>query len=178
VEDLSLHILDIAENSIRAEAKTIEICLSRDRENDLLLIDVRDDGKGMDAEALGRVRNPFFTTKRKKTGLGIPFLAQAAEQTGGSIEVSSATGVGTHIRASFRWSHVDRPAIGNLVQTMMTLIAGHSDLDFCYEEHDGERFFRLDTREIKQDLDDVPLNDPAVLQAVDRLLREGIRMKG
>jgi len=175
VEDISLHILDIVENSIRAEAKSVEIMLAKDDEHDLLRIEISDDGKGMGPETLEKVRDPFFTTKRKKTGLGIPLLAQAAEQTGGKLTVDSAPEKGTRVSVTFRWSHIDRPAIGSMADTLLTLIAGHPDRDFVYEERDGERVFRFDTREIKDDLGDVPIASPAVIDAIRDLLVNNIR---
>ncbi len=177
VEDLSLHILDIAENSVRADAKTIEITITRERERDLLRVEVIDDGRGMDAATLERVRDPFFTTKHKKTGLGIPLLLQAAEQTGGKLTVDSAPGRGTRVLATFGWSNVDRPAIGNMADTLMTLIAGHPEIDVIYNERDGGRSFRFNTREIKHELDDVPINSQEALTAVRELLQGAIQFK-
>jgi anti-sigma regulatory factor (Ser/Thr protein kinase) len=177
VEDVSLHILDIAENSIRADAKCIKIVISRDVKNDLLQVEVIDDGKGMDAETLARVRDPFFTTKQKKTGLGIPLLAHAAEQTGGKLVIESSPEAGTRVVVTFGWGHVDRPAIGSMADTLITLIAGHSDRDYIYEEWEGERSFHFDTREIKADLDGVPINDPSALEAIKGLLQKEIKLK-
>jgi anti-sigma regulatory factor (Ser/Thr protein kinase) len=175
LEDISLHILDIVENSIRADSKSIEIILSIDAGHDFLRVDINDDGKGMDSETLAKVRDPFFTTKGKKTGLGIPLLAQAAEQTGGKFIIDSVPGKGTRMSVVFRWSHVDRPAIGSMTDTLMTLIAGHPERDFVYEERDGDRVFRFDTSEIKSDLDGVPIAAPAALDAIRDLLKENIR---
>jgi len=174
VEDISLHILDIVENSIRADAKNVEIVLSRDAGHDLLRIEINDDGKGMGPETLAKVRDPFFTTKRKKTGLGIPLLAKAAEQSGGQLIVDSVPEKGTRISVVFRWSHIDRPAIGSMTDTLLALIAGHPDRDFVYEERDGGRVFRFDTREIKDDLDGVPIASPAVIDAIRDLLVKNI----
>jgi anti-sigma regulatory factor (Ser/Thr protein kinase) len=176
VEDISLHILDIAENSVRADAKTIEIVITRDTGQDLLHVGVIDDGRGMDAGTLARVRDPFFTTKHKKTGLGIPLLAQAAEQTGGKVTIESAPGEGTRVLVTFGWSHVDRPAIGNMTDTLIALIAGHPDREYIYEEREGDRFFRFDTREIKAELDGVPITEPAALTAIRNMLKENIRI--
>jgi anti-sigma regulatory factor (Ser/Thr protein kinase) len=176
MEDLSLHILDIAENSIRADAAHIRIAVTRDNDQGLLLIEVSDDGKGMDEATLSHVCDPFFTTKHKKTGLGIPLLTQAAEQAGGGVSVESAPGKGTRVVATFRWSHLDRPPIGNIGETLMTLIAGHPDRDYIYEEREGPLTFRFSTEELRRDLDEVPLSDPAVLQAVRDLLQENIRI--
>jgi len=176
VEEISLHILDIAENSLRAGAKNVEILVARDRAQDLLKIDVRDDGNGMDAETLARVRNPFFTTKHKKTGLGIPLLAQAAEQAGGGLTIDSAPGSGTRVTVTFQWSHIDRPKMGAMADTLLTIIAGHPELDMVYEELVDGDLFRLDTREIKNELDDVPINSPAVLEALRGMLKDGMRI--
>ena len=177
MEDISLHVLDIAENSIRADAKTVEIVITRNAEQDLLCVEVIDDGRGMDAETLARVRDPFFTTKHKKTGLGIPFLAQAAELTGGQVAVDSSEGKGTRVTATFRWAHVDRPPVGRMADTILTLIAGHPERDYIYEEREGERVFRFDTREIKSDLENVPINTPAVLDAIRSMLKEQIKFE-
>jgi hypothetical protein len=177
VDDISLHILDISENSIRASATRIEIILTRDVKSDLFRVEIIDDGRGMDPETLARIRDPFFTTKGKKTGLGIPLLAQVAEQTGGSTRIDSAPGKGTRVSVSFKWSHVDRPAIGNMVDTLITLIAGHPDLDYVYEEQEDGRVFRFDTREIKNDLEDVPINTPEALTAIRVMLKEQIKFE-
>lgn len=177
MEDISLHILDIAENSVRADAKKIEITITRDEKNDLLRVEVIDDGRGMDSRTLARIRDPFFTTKRKKTGLGIPLLSQTAEQSGGKVTVDSSPGKGTKVVATFGWSHVDRPAIGNMTETLMTLIMGHPELEVVFTERNGDRVFRFDTREIKDELEDVPISTPEALSAVRDLLQEEIRLK-
>lgn len=175
MEDVSLHILDIAENSVRADATKIEIIIARDREHDLLRVEVIDNGKGMDPETLARARDPFFTTKKKKTGLGIPLLAQAVERSGGALIIDSAPGSGTRISATFRWGHVDRPAIGSMMDTLMTLLAGHPDIDIAYEERDGDRVFRFDAREMKCELEDVPINTPAVLDIIRGILQKQMK---
>jgi anti-sigma regulatory factor (Ser/Thr protein kinase) len=177
LEDISLHILDIAENSIRADAKCITIIVVRDEKSDLLRVEVIDDGKGMDAETLARVQDPFFTTKHKKTGLGIPLLTQAAEQSGGTLVIESGPGAGTKVLATFGLSHMDRPAIGNMTETLITLIAGHADRDYIYEERDEGHIFRFDTQEIKSELEGVPINEPAALAAIRGMLQDEIKLK-
>ncbi len=177
MDDISLHILDISENSIRAQATRIEIILTRDVRNDLFRVEIIDDGRGMDAETLARIRDPFFTTKGKKTGLGIPLLAQAAEQTGGSVRIDSAPGKGTRVSVSFKWSHVDRPAIGSMADTVLTLIAGHPDLDYVYEEREDGKVFRFDSREIKNELEGVPINTPEALTAIRGMFNEQIKFE-
>lgn len=177
MDDISLHILDIAENSVRADAKRIEIIIVQDPEKDLLRIEVNDDGRGMDQETLAKVQDPFFSTKNKKTGLGIPLLTQAAEQAGGTLTVDSAPGRGTRVSVTFTWSHVDRPAIGSMADTVLTLIAGHPEIDVLYEIRDKDRVFRLDTREFRKELEDVPINAPAVLGVIRGMLKEQIQFE-
>jgi signal transduction histidine kinase len=134
MEDLSLHILDIVENSLRANARNIEVRLIEDQKKDKLVLEVTDDGEGMDEETLRQSVNPFFTTKEgKKIGLGLPFLAQSAEEAGGKLEVDSARGRGTRVVATFRLSHIDRKPLGNLEQTLRCLKATHPDVNLRFE---------------------------------------------
>ena len=130
----------------------------------------------MDAETLAQVRNPFFSTKKKKTGLGIPLLAQAAEQAGGGLTIDSSSGSGTRVMVTFQWSNIDRPTMGAMADTLLTIIAGHPELDLVYEEQVDGEVFRLDTREIKSELDDVPINSSAVLEALRGMLKDGMRI--
>jgi len=134
MEDLSLHILDIVENSIRAKAKNIEIKLTQNETQDTLLLEVADDGEGMDEEAVMRSRDPFYTTKAgKKVGLGLSFLAQSAEEADGTLEIESAKGRGTKVTATFRLSHIDRKPLGNFEETLKCLKATHPEVNFRFE---------------------------------------------
>lgn len=172
MEDISLHILDIAENALRAHAGRIEIVIGSDTRNDLLTVEISDDGAGMDPGTLAKVRDPFFTTKKKKTGLGIPLVAQAAELAEGRFSIESAPGKGTRVTAVFRLSHIDRPAVGDMAGTVLTLIAGHPEVDIVYEERRDGAVSRLDTTEIKRELEGVPINEPAVLAAIRTILQK------
>jgi len=148
MEDLSLHILDIAENSINGAAKTIEIIIDEDREKDLLTIEIKDDGKGMDQKTLKKALDPFFTTRKtRKVGLGLSLLAQAAEQSGGKMELNSIPRLGTTVRATFRMSHPDCKPMGDINETMRMLVAGHPEINFVYEHHKDNSIYRFDTRE-------------------------------
>jgi len=150
VQDLSLHILDIAENSTRAEAKLVEILIVEDEEGDMLKVKIRDDGKGMRGEALRRVADPFYTTKSgRRVGLGLALLAQAAREAEGHFEVTSEPGTGTEIKAVFRYSHPDRKPLGDLAATVETLVAGNPGVDFVYEHRKGMEGTRFDTRKIR-----------------------------
>lgn len=148
MEDLSLHILDIAENSIIASAKRIEIRIEEDEAKDLLTIEIKDDGKGMDKQTLKKVLDPFFTTRTtRRVGLGLSLLAQAARETDGNLELDSRNGEGTTVRASFRFSHPDRKPVGDILETIRTLVVGHPEIDFLYEHKKNDSIYRFDTRE-------------------------------
>jgi signal transduction histidine kinase len=148
MEDLSLHILDIAENSISASAKRIEIRIDEDQAKDLLTIEIKDDGKGMNEHALQKALDPFFTTRKtRNVGLGLSLLAQAARQSDGKIELSSAPGKGTTVKATFRLSHLDCKPIGDINETIRVLVAGNPGIDFLYEHKKNNSSYCFDTRE-------------------------------
>jgi signal transduction histidine kinase len=148
MEDLSLHILDIAENSISGSAKRIEIRIEEDPGSDMLTIEIKDDGKGMDEQTLQKALDPFFTTRTtRRVGLGLPLLAQAARQTDGKIELDSKPGHGTTVKATFSLSHLDRQPMGDIQETIRTLVAGHPEIDFLYEHKTNDSIYRFDTRE-------------------------------
>lgn len=148
MEDLSLHILDIAENSIAAAARTIEIIIDEDRDKDLLTIEIKDDGKGMDQKTVKKALDPFFTTRKtRRVGLGLSFLAQAAEESGGEIELKSIPNEGTTTRATFCLSHPDCKPLGDINETIRTLIISHPEINFVFEHHKDNTIYRFDTRE-------------------------------
>lgn len=150
MEDLSLHVLDIVENSIRAKASTIEIRVVEDTPKDLLTIEIIDNGQGMDEETLKKILDPFFTTRTtRRVGLGLPLLSQAARESGGDIEMESKIGRGTRVKATFGYSHIDRKPLGNIEMTLTTLIVGNPEVDFVYEHKTDESVYRLDTKEIR-----------------------------
>ena len=151
MEDLSLHVLDIAENAVRASAKRIEIMVVEDKEKDLLTIEIKDDGQGMDETKLKKAIRPFYTTKsRGRIGLGLSLLVQSVREGGGGLVVNSIPGKGTQIKASFRYTHPDRKPLGDMAQTMLTLIAGYPQLDFVYEHRVDNSVYRLNSREMKK----------------------------
>ena len=151
MEDLSLHILDIVENSTRSEAKLVEISVVEDVEHDLLTLEITDDGTGMDPEECERSADPFFTTKAgRRIGLGLALLAQAAREADGDFEVSSRPHAGTRVRATFRYGHPDRKPLGDMSASLQALVAGHPEVDFIYEHTGGQETTRLDTREIRR----------------------------
>lgn len=173
MEDISLHILDIAENSVRAGARQIDLEITVDTASDRLSLLIADDGSGMNPGQLSRATDPFFTSKSgKKTGMGLPLLDEAARLSEGSMKVESSPGAGTRVRATFRLSHIDRKPMGRIADTMVALIAGYPDADFTLTVvGDGIRF-NFSTREIKKKFKDLKINSPAVLSFIRRLVDE------
>jgi hypothetical protein len=176
MQDLSLHILDVAENGIIAGANLILISVTEDLEKDTLEVLVEDNGKGMDAEFLARVLDPFVTTRTtRKVGLGLSLLQQSARDAEGDLYLESRPGVGTRARVTMRHGHIDRKPLGNMVQTIITLIEGNPDTDFVYRHTKDGRTYSLDTREIRAGLEEIPLNTPSVVALLKENLEEGRR---
>ena len=174
--DLSQHILDIAENGVKAGATLLHITIEENFTADTLRIVVQDNGSGMDAATLEKVTDPWFTTRTtRNVGLGIPFFKQAAEMCGGSFAITSEPGVGTSTAATFQHSHIDRPPLGDLGGTLLCMIVGFVGVDVLYQHCVDARNFSLDTREIRAILgDDIPFSDPDVLAFLNESLQEGL----
>ena len=174
--ELSLNVLDVAENSTHAGAKLVEISVITEPSLDRITIIIKDDGCGMSKEKLESVTDPFFTTRKtRKVGLGVPFFKEAAESTGGSFRIESEPGVGTVVTAVFGYSHIDRMPLGDMVSTIQTLIICHSEIDFIYRYQYGDKNFTLDTREFREVLGDVPLSAPEVSSYIKDYLTENTR---
>jgi hypothetical protein len=172
MQDISLHILDIAENSVAARASKIEIRLTEDKKRDLLSVEVIDNGMGMDEETRRRALDPFFTSKKvRRFGLGLSLLAESARAANGRLSIASHKGKGTKIRADFQHSHIDRKPLGDLGQTLITLVMGNPEIDFVYVHKKDGRAFRFDTRRMRARLGGIPLASPEGI----RLLREDLK---
>jgi hypothetical protein len=176
VEDLSLHILDIVENSLAAGARRVEIRIEEDLKADRMTIEISDDGSGMNEEMVKQALDPFFTTKTtRRVGLGLPLLAEACRMSNGKLALESLPGKGTTVRATFQHSHIDRKPLGNMGDTLITLIVGHPEVDLLYEHRKEDAEFSLDTREIKGELGDVPLNAPQIVRALRECIFSGLQ---
>ncbi len=162
--ELSLNILDIAQNSVSAKATRIEIKVNESRTENLMLIEIVDNGCGMSEETLKAVQDPFYTSRTtRKVGLGIPFFKLAAELTGGSFELKSELGKGTTVQARFVHDSIDRPPLGDMRETMITLIKCNPELNFIYEHRVDEKKFILDMEEIRSVLRGISPDEPEVL---------------
>ncbi|MCE5344330.1 MAG: ATP-binding protein [Eubacteriales bacterium] len=165
MRDLSMHVLDIAQNSVKAHAKTVSISFTVD-ERDRLTIVFTDDGDGMAPQLLAHVTDPFTTTRTtRKVGLGIPLLLENAERTGGGVTIQSALGAGTTLTAVFDLRHIDCPSMGNMCDTLLTLVLLNPQTPaFVFTARGRGLEADFDTREVQRALDGVPLNNPDVIQ--------------
>ena len=175
MRELSLHILDIAQNSIKAEAECLRIVVIEDIEADKLTIKIKDDGTGMDSDTVKKVIDPFYTTRTtRKVGLGIPLFKTSAEACDGFFEIKSQLGVGTEITAVFRHSHIDRVPLGNMPETIVTIINAGDKMDLVYTHTYNQQSFTLNTKEIKKLLDGVSINNLDVITWLREYISEGL----
>lgn len=175
MKELSLHILDIVQNSICAKATLIEIEIVESRVEDRYKISIKDNGHGMTSEQALRALDPFFTTRTtRRVGLGLSLLKAAAERCEGQLTIISTPEEGCEVIAEFKRSHWDRAPLGDMSETMMTLIASNPEMDFVYTHRVDNRKYHLDTREIRQVLEELPLNHPPVLLHIRQDIVDGL----
>ena len=173
MKELSLHILDIMQNSIAAGANLVELTVTEDTGEDILRFTVSDNGCGMSPEMIQRVTDPFTTSRKtRKVGMGIPLLKLAAENTGGAVELSSEVGKGTVISATFGYSHIDRQPLGNMAETILGIVTSYEETDFVYIHRVNDKEYKFDTREIKTVLGGVSLKEPDVTMWLKGYLEE------
>jgi hypothetical protein len=174
MRELSLHILDIVQNSIAAKAKNIGIHILESKRDDYLLITIRDDGKGMSQDQIEKVMDPFFTSRTtRRVGLGMPMLKATAQACEGDVTVESEVGRGTEIRAEFKMSHIDLPPLGDMASTLVTLILGSQNINFVYDHSTDTNAFSFTTAEMKEALGDLSFGHPEVLKWLQGFLAEG-----
>ena len=173
MRELSLNVLDIAQNSLSAGATLVEITVTEDTAADQLTIVIKDNGRGMTGEQVRRVSDPFYTTRTtRKVGMGIPLFRMAAEMAGGGLEIRSEPGKGTCVQADFTLSHIDRMPLGDMTGTISALIRLNPTVDFSYRHQRDGREAVLDTRQLRQVLEGVPLDTPDVMEWIEGSLTE------
>lgn len=175
MKELSYHILDIANNSIRANATNITINVSEDLEKDILELTVIDNGKGIPPQILKEIKNPFVTSRTtRKVGLGIPLLNDTCQNCNGRLTIDSEAGKGTCLKATMELSHIDRPPMGNLVSTILTLLISHETIQIQFSYTVDNQSFSLSTQMLKDILGDIPLSTPEISQWIREYLSENI----
>jgi signal transduction histidine kinase len=179
MKDLSLHILDIVENSINAGAGRITVKIAESKKNNLLTLEVNDNGRGMDEEMLRNAEDPFYTTRTtRKVGLGLPFLGQAARDSGGEMKIETEKGRGSRVTASFQQDHIDRKPLGDITATITVLVAGNPHIDFIFELSRDDEELIIDTAEMKKELGDIPVNSPDVIRIIKVTINDWLKQTG
>ncbi|MDF2839719.1 MAG: histidine kinase [Clostridia bacterium] len=176
MKELALHILDLAQNSITANADLVRISVDENLTQDTLTISIEDNGYGMDEKQVDKVKDPFVTSRTsRKVGLGIPLMLAACQRCEGDLRIESQKNVGTKLIATFKHSHIDRAPLGNMTDTMISLIIGAENINFVYIHIINQEEFCFDTREIRQALGEVvPLSEPDVLDWIKSYINEGL----
>lgn len=171
MKDLSLHILDIAQNSITAKATLIQIAIVEDTVADTYTITITDNGYGIPPDMLARVTDPYTTSRTtRKVGLGIPLFKQNAERTGGGLTITSEVGKGTVLTAAFVHSNIDRPVLGDIAGVVVILVSANPSIDFVYTHVVNQQSYVFDTREVREALDGIPLNEPSVIPLLKEMI--------
>ncbi|MCX6305465.1 MAG: ATP-binding protein [Bacteroidetes bacterium] len=175
MKDLSMHIMDIFQNSISANATVISLDIVEDTHANFLTLVFSDNGKGMTKEMAKQVTDPYFTTRTtRNVGLGLPLLKQNAERTGGSFSVESREGLGTKVTARFVLDHLDRPVLGDIPGTVVLTATANTKITFIYTHTKDSKKYCFSTSEVQEALGDVPLNDPLVYQYLREMIAENL----
>lgn len=179
MRELSLHIMDLAENGIAAKASCITIVVNEAVSENIISISIGDNGTGVSEEMLEKMLDPFVTSRTtRRVGMGLSLFKAAAERCDGQFNVESELGKGTTVLATFKYDHIDRVPLGDMATSIISIIAGYPEIDIDYTHMYDDRNFFFKTCEIREALGDVPLNEPAVLQHLKSAINEelsGIR---
>lgn len=175
MQDLSLHILDIMENSIRAKASLIELLIREETEEDRLTIRIEDNGQGMAASFVKKATDPFVTTRTtRKVGLGLSLLKQHCLQSEGTFDIYSRKGKGTRITATMQYHHIDRLPLGDVPSSLCVLIQANPKTDIVYTHQYNDKQFVFSTVQIKEMLQGVPINELEIIAWLREYLTENI----
>ena len=173
MNDIALHLLDIVQNSLAAGATYIVVSVDENPRDNVLIISVSDNGRGMSPEQLKKLSDPFFTSRTtRRVGLGVPLLKQTAEQSGGSLQVISEPGKGTCLTARFQYDHLDRPPLGDVANALVLMISANPAVDFAYSYTYNGKTYTVNTMEIREILGDTPLSDLYVMEMIEEMIKE------
>lgn len=176
MNDLSLHIIDIIQNSLSAGAKRIGLAIKEDSANDRLTISIEDNGKGMAPEVAARLEDPFYTTRTtRKVGMGIPLFKQSAMQSGGNLSVESEPGKGTTVTAWFELGNIDRPPLGDVANSFVLMVSANPQIHFTLSYVVNENEYTFDSVEVAEVLGDIELSDVRVIRMLEEMIKENIK---
>ncbi|RCW49260.1 MULTISPECIES: ATP-binding protein [unclassified Halanaerobium] len=174
MRELTLHILDIIENSREAGADLIKLKIFEQPEQDSLKIFLKDNGSGIDEDKLEDITNPFVTTRTtREVGLGLSLFKQAAERCGGNFYIKSEKGKGTEVMVEFPYNHIDRAPLGDIITTIISFIAVNGDsIDLIYRHKFKNREFCFDSREVKKELDGISIQSKEIISWIKNYLKD------
>ncbi len=173
MKELSLHIMDLIENGVAADATLITLIVNENIQENKLTITIEDNGRGVSPDMLATMIDPFVTTRTtRRIGMGLSLFKAATERCDGRFDVSSEPGIGTRVSGTFRYDHIDRAPLGDMAVSIISIIAGYPEIDIAYTHMYDDNQFVFETNEIRVELDDVPLNEPAVLQHLKNAIKE------
>ena len=176
MKTISDHILDIVQNSISANATLIEIIVEEDKKKDLCILRISDNGCGMSSEMLEQATNPFFTTRKtRKVGLGLSLLKQNAEMANGNLKIKSQLNKGTEVEATFQYSNIDRPELGDVWNTFYLTMLGNKNIEFVYGHKTNNGEFKISSNDIKNSIEGVSMQQPEIREAITELIRNNIK---
>lgn len=176
MKELSLHILDIVMNSVKAQATMVELEIEESISKNILKIIIKDNGNGMDKEVVDKVSNPFYTTRNtRRVGLGIPLLKEACERCNGYFKIDSAMGKGTVVEAVFQQDNIDRAPIGNMGETIIAIINSMEDSELSYTHKTDKGMFQMSTLQIKEILNGVDINDSSIILWIMEYVNSSLR---
>lgn len=176
MKTISDHVLDIVQNSIKANATLIEIMVEEDKKNDICVLKITDNGCGMNSEVLAQATNPFFTTRKtRKVGLGLSLLKQNADMSNGKFSLFSEENKGTAVEASFQYSNLDRPELGDIWDTLYLTMLGNENVDLVYEHHTNKGSFKFSSSEIKSSIEGVSMQKAEIRNAIIDFIKSNIK---
>lgn len=172
MNDLSLHILDILQNSVYSGANNIILTIEENLNEDYLIIIIEDNGKGMSKEVLQKVTDPWFTSRTtRKVGMGIPLYRQTAVESGGELKIDSEVNVGTKVTAKFVHSHIDRPPLGDVANVFILTASSNLDIEFSFKYIFNGKEYNFNTAEVKDILEETPFNDPQIIKLMINMIK-------
>lgn len=176
MKNLADHILDIIQNSLRADANLIEIIVEENKTDDFCKIQITDNGCGMSEEMVKQAANPFFTSREtRKVGLGLPLLKQNAEMANGTFSLKSALRVGTIVEATFQLSNLDKPPLGEIWDVLYLTMLGNQNLALTYEHRTNKGNFKITSAEIREAIGGVSMQNAEIREAITRLIKNNIK---
>lgn len=175
MKDLSLHILDIMQNSIRAEATRIELRIEEDTTKNKFIIEIIDNGKGVDEEVRKNITNPFTTTRTlRKVGLGVAFLKQICDECAGDLKIESQKNKGTKVTVTMQHNHIDRLPLGEISKTITTLIMAKPTIHYVYTHKYNGQIFNFDAKQIEDVLDGVAINNLEIIKWIEEYIERNL----